>query len=177
MADFVTVELTKDELSYAYQVGAVRVAEHVSGRFVPVDHVRDQVSWVQRFLYVHVQHAVGECVLSKYLGAFWEPEAGRSRKFRGGRVHGYYVRMTSHHGRDLWAFSSDSDDFVLVLISGGINQFRFRIRGWAFAKEVKCDYFASEQRDDMDRDDVMYHLPDYFLSSINTLPSVGDSDV
>ena len=177
MADSITVELTNGELTYAYQVGAVRVANHIPRRFVPVDSIRDRVPWVQRFLYTHIQHAVGECVLSKYLGLSWEPEQGRGGHFRGGYVHGYYVRMTSHHGRDLWAFSSDPDEAVLVLISGHINQLRFRLHGWAVAKEAKCDYFAVAERDDVDRDDVMYHLPDYFLSSMGSLSSSGDSNV
>lgn len=177
MADPITVELTADELSYAYQVGAVRVASHIPRRYVPVDSIRDQVPWVQRFLYTHIQHAVGECVLSKYLGLFWEPEAGRPRRYRGGYAHGYHVRMTSHHSRDLWAFSSDSDEAVLVLISGHINQLRFRLHGWAYASEAKQDYFTTAQRKDVDRDDIMYSLPDYFLSSVGSLPSLGDSNV
>jgi hypothetical protein len=174
MTESEVVELTDGELSYAYQVGAVRVAKHIPRRYVPVDSIRDRVPWVQRFLYTHVEHAVGESVLNKHLGLFWDPEEGRGRHFRGGHVHGYYVRMTSHHGRDLWAFSSDPDEAVLVLISGHINQLRYRVHGWTYAKEAKYDYFATEQREDVKHDDVMYRLPDYFLNSMKNLPAPGD---
>lgn len=152
----VAVELTWAEVILAANVGVMRrviaLKRKVPGKY----GAEDSMPWWQR----DIQGALGELVLAKHLGVFWNPAIG---KFNERDVAGCEVRTTPWPNGCLPIHKPDRDGRY-VLVTGEAP--RFVIVGWKESREARRPEWWTDQNGD---GRFMYYVPQSELEDIADL--------
>ena len=127
------VALTWSELIQAGQVGVQRQCENLKNGAEQAHGATSLNSW-QR----HIDGALGECALAKFLGVYW---AGKG-KMRDPDVGSVDVRCTRYADGHLTLHKGDPDDRRFYLLTG--IEGKYIVRGWILARDGKREEYWSD---------------------------------
>jgi hypothetical protein len=145
------VKLTKEELNEALSVGMNRHKVNRSAGRYDNKVLADGIN-------VDIQGAIGELVVSKYLGLPWDGRLKNNSEWlqwrkTGHDVSGFEVRFTKHRNGRLILHNKDKDMSIFILVTQ-INEGTYEIAGWCLGREGKNPAYWQ---------DVGYGRPCYFV--------------
>lgn len=127
LAEQPVVELTTAEMILAGSVGVIRQSTNLSdGREDAHGAARDN-GWQ-----LHIDGALGELAVAKFLNLFWSGQLGN---LRADDVGSLQVRTTTHDAGRLLIHKTDPDDKVFVLVVGYAPS--LRLAGWILGRDAK----------------------------------------
>ncbi len=146
------VELSNGEVLSAAQVGIMRHYASLKSGKPDAFGKAAEGGWTE-----HVEGALGELAVSKYLGIHWPATINtyRSQPDTGP----YEVRTRSRHDYDLIIRESDRDDAIYILVTGICPI--YCVRGWMVASEGKQPEFLQSYG---------HRPPAYFLPAARLYP-------
>lgn len=109
-AKYVTITLTWSECLLASQIGMLRQIESLK-KGLPDKHGFDGLGWD-----VHIEGAMGELAVAKYLGVYWSGSVNTFKNLPD--VDSLEIRTRSKPEYELIVRENDSDDSVFVLVTG-----------------------------------------------------------
>lgn len=124
------IELTTDEITQAALVGVLRQVFNVEKKKKHLHNIDANAKGWQ----MHIEGALGECALAKYLGVYW---AGVGE--RGPDVGDVDVRTTKYRSGTLILHDDDNDNRKFYLATG--ENGKYTIRGWIMARDGKKTKF------------------------------------
>lgn len=122
-----TVTLTPYEVQMGATVGLRRHLEALELR-LPDRHGYQGDGWG-----IHIEGALGELALAKYLGKYWDGSVNTFK--RQGDVGQIQVRTRSRDDFELLVRPDDRDEDIFVLVVGQAP--RYRVVGWIRGSEAK----------------------------------------
>lgn len=145
------VSLTKKEFDEAVTVGNNRQAVHDK-----VGRYDNKV--IKSGVAAHIQGAIGELVVSKYVGLPWDGKFKNNEEWLSWRktghdVSGLEVRFTTHRNGRLIIHEKDKNRSIYILVNE-IGPMQYFIAGWIFGFEGKKDSYW---------EDVGYGRPCYYV--------------
>lgn len=154
----VTVELSKAERALAGFAGVMRQTKN-TGRAHADGYGGTGYG-------IHVEGALGEVAVAKYLNRYWVAVVDDFRALDGDVGARVQVRTNTYTGPDpyLRVYPRDHDDHAFVLVVA--DDPRYRLVGWAWGGEAKRDEWFSRLRADRP---ASYHVPSEFLRPVETL--------
>ena len=109
--------------------------------------------------------AIGEMVLAKHLGIYWQPEVSKPDT-EVGDVLGLQVRTTPYKNGHLVLNKTDNDADIFVLVTGnGAADSTWFIRGWQYAFLGKKEKYW----DCKEKNRYAYFVPQEELKSVQSL--------
>ena len=150
------IELEDHELRLAVSVGCERQIQNIYRARTNQYGNDDSRCWQD-----HIEGAIGEYVVAKCLGRFWNGALGKMRAKDVGELQ---VRATRHVNGKLLVHDEDdrNDAFVLVRGAGKV----FDIAGWLYGADAQCkDFWDTTIRY------PCYAVESKYLTPIEGLPS------
>ena len=135
MAEVVT--LTNSEIMIGAQLGVMRQIQNVKQKRHARYGAGEDRSW-----HLHIEGALGEMAVAKYLGWYWSGALG---DLEAGDVASAIlnkeveVRTTHHDNGRLIIHEGDSDDAAFVLMIGRLGT--YRLMGWMWGYEAKKERY------------------------------------
>lgn len=123
----VTIRLTLFEILEAASKGVMRQVQNLEKRRRQANNHDPGRDWQD-----HINGALGECAVAKWLGIYWTGNLGN---LQAADVGPFEVRTRSRAGYDLILHESDPDDRAFVLVTGLNGE--YVIRGWILARDGK----------------------------------------
>jgi len=114
---------------------------------------------------IHIEGALGEFAVAKYLGIFWNGTLGSIHL---PDVVTYQVRTRSKHHYDLLVHDEDKDNDIFILVTG--KNGNYVIRGWMVAKQAKN---RDKYWKNVGNDRPAYFVPQSDINPIETLPKIN----
>lgn len=158
MSSDISIKLTAPEMILAGQIGVLRMVHVITKGRNHTYGSKDSDNW-QR----HIEGAMGECAVAKYLGLFWNGTIGEINRSDVGKIE---VRTAFDHNRRLILHKEDKDDSLFVFVTGGNGV--YLIRGWIKCSDGKQDRYWS---DPTKENRPAYFVPTTILKSMNEFPS------
>lgn len=127
------IKLTSYEIIQGALSGILRQVENLKNGRVPAHGAGDYNNWQ-----IHVEGALGELALAKYLRVYWSGKG----EFRGGDVGSLQVRTSGYHNGHLLLHHEDNDDDQFWFVTG-VNGV-YVVRGWIYGFDGKKEEFWRE---------------------------------
>ena len=118
--------LTPAEMLSGAIVGIMRQVENLKLERYPTHGAKATMLWQ-----IHVEGALGEIALAKYLGVYWTGKGG----LREPDVGVVDVRTRSKHHYELILHENDPSDRKFYLLTGSYG--KYKVHGWIMGKEGK----------------------------------------
>lgn len=156
----VTVSLDVQEIREAAHVGVERQIENLH---------RTPAYGTKRSPWgLHVEGALGEKAVAKYLGRYWTAVVSNPWTEIDGDVGSrVQVRTTNYGDTKLWVRPADKDGDAFVLVRGPAP--KFRLLGWCYGYEAKDEKYRAAL--DPNRPTAFY-VPNRDLRPVETLRGV-----
>lgn len=143
------IELGQTEIIHGAMMGVLRQVQNILKARKPAHGAGNEKDWQK-----HIEGALGELALAKYLGVFWSGIG----KLRAPDVGTMDVRTAAKHSHRLMIHPGDPDDRVFWFVTG-LNG-KYQIRGWLLAKDGKRDEWW---KDPQGTDRWAFFVPTYAL--------------
>lgn len=150
------VRLSQDELLEGVRVGVLRHVMNLGINKPPTYNLPIGYDWQ-----MHIEGALGERAVSKYLGIPWDGALGN---YNANDVGRYEVRTTTSRNNRLILHDRDKDDRPYVLVVGANGE--YDIKGWIYGAEGKDAQYWSDPLGGR----PAYFVPTEHLKPIQTLP-------
>lgn len=153
------VQLDLGDIRIAATVGITRQIQNIAaGR-------RDRYKAAPEFGWnIHVEGAMAELAVAKYLKRFWNGNLGDLKAADVGPLE---VRSTWHPDGALTIYPKDPDDRVFVLVTGSNGE--YLLRGHLLGKIAKQDKFYNREASNNRRGTNAWYVPQDELYPISTL--------
>ncbi len=113
----------------------------------------------------HIEGALAELALARYLGVYWNGGAVGDSDVAGG----YEVRRTPHENGHLTIFQSNPNDAPYVLVTGRAG--RYTLQGWIMGSEGKRPNYLQTGYGQVTFSQPTYWIPQSALSPMESLPT------
>lgn len=126
----IEIKLTSQEILKGAMVGIMRQTENLKKKAQPAYGAGSKDDWQ-----LHIEGALGECALAKYLNVYWSGKG----EMRNPDVGPFDVRTRSRHDYELILHPNDPDERTFWLLTGSNGV--YRIHGCIKGKDGKKKEF------------------------------------
>lgn len=150
--------LSKTELGTGAICGMRRQIESVLKGRKDRDGLDPEEGWT-----VHIEGALGELVVAKFLNIYWDFSVNRFQGPDLGKNYQVKTRAKNHY--DLLVRPHDNDNDIYILVVGMAPE--YRVVGWYYGRDAKKEEWLKKVRPDRP---AAYYVPQSFLNPMKDLP-------